>query len=44
MTDRCQRWRHLVHEMAKFGTVLDFGLANLLYLVFGWPAIGAKTT
>ena len=44
-----QRWRHLVHEMAKFGvvgavnTVLDFGLANLLYLGLGWPSLGAKT-
>jgi putative flippase GtrA len=44
-----QRWRHLVHEMAKFGivgainTVLDFGLANLLYLGLGWSAVGAKT-
>jgi putative flippase GtrA len=45
-----QRWRHLVHELAKFGivgavnTVVDFGLANLLYLGLGWPAMGAKTT
>jgi putative flippase GtrA len=44
-----QRWRHLVHELAKFGivgavnTVLDFGLANLLYLGLGWPAMGAKS-
>jgi putative flippase GtrA len=44
-----ERWRHLVHELAKFGivgavnTVLDFGLANLLYLGFGWPSLGAKT-
>jgi putative flippase GtrA len=44
-----QRWRHLVHELAKFGivgainTILDFGLANLLYLGLGWPAVGAKT-
>jgi putative flippase GtrA len=36
--------------MAKFGivgavnTVLDFGLANLLYLGLAWPAMGAKTT
>jgi putative flippase GtrA len=43
------RWRHLVHELAKFGivgainTVVDFGLANLLYLGFGWPSLGAKT-
>ena len=35
--------------MAKFGivgavnTVLDFGLANLLYLGAGWSAMGAKT-
>jgi putative flippase GtrA len=45
-----ERWRHLVHELAKFGivgainTVLDFGLANLLYLGFGWPSLGAKST
>jgi putative flippase GtrA len=45
-----QRWRHLVHELAKFGivgainTVLDFGLANLLYLGLGWPSMGAKST
>ena len=44
-----QRWRHLVHELAKFGivgavnTVLDFGLANLLYLGLGWPSLAAKT-
>ncbi len=44
-----ERWRHLVHELAKFGivgavnTILDFGLANLLYLGFGWPSLGAKT-
>jgi putative flippase GtrA len=44
-----QRWRHLVHELAKFGivgainTVLDFGLANLLYLALGWPSLAAKT-
>jgi putative flippase GtrA len=43
------RWRHLVHELAKFGivgainTVVDFGLANLLYLGLGWPSLGAKT-
>jgi putative flippase GtrA len=49
MTDLYQRWRHLVHELAKFGivgavnTVLDFGLANLLYLGLGWPAMGAKS-
>jgi putative flippase GtrA len=45
-----ERWRHLVHELTKFGivgainTVLDFGLANLLHLGFGWPSVGAKTT
>ena len=45
-----ERWRHLVHELAKFGivgavnTILDFGLANLLYLGFGWPSLAAKTT
>jgi putative flippase GtrA len=50
ITGLYQRWRHLVHEMAKFGivgavnTVLDFGLANLLYLGAGWSAMGAKTT
>ena len=44
-----RRWRHLAHEMAKFGivgavnTVLDFGLANLLYLGLSWSAMGAKT-
>ena len=44
-----ERWRLLVHELAKFGivgavnTILDFGLANLLYLGFGWPSLGAKT-
>jgi putative flippase GtrA len=44
-----KRWRHLVHELAKFGivgavnTVLDFGLANLLYLGLGWPSLGAKS-
>ena len=44
-----QRWRHLVHELAKFGivgainTILDFGLANLLYLALGWPSLAAKT-
>jgi putative flippase GtrA len=44
-----QRWRHLVHELTKFGivgavnTVLDFGLANLLYLGLGWPSVGAKS-
>jgi putative flippase GtrA len=50
ITSLYERWRHLVHELAKFGivgafnTVLDFSLANLLYLGFGWPALGAKTT
>ena len=50
ITGLYQRWRHLAHELAKFGivgavnTVLDFGLANLLYLGLGWPAMGAKTT
>jgi putative flippase GtrA len=50
ITSLYERWRHLVHELAKFGivgavnTVLDFGLANLLYLGFGWPTLGAKTT
>ncbi len=44
-----QRWRHLAHEMAKFGivgafnTVLDFGLFNLLYVGLGWTALGANT-
>jgi putative flippase GtrA len=39
----------VAHELAKFGivgavnTVLDFGLANLLYLGVGWPAVGAKS-
>jgi hypothetical protein len=43
-----ERWRLLVHELAKFGivgavnTVLDFGLANLLYLGFGWPGGGTR--
>jgi putative flippase GtrA len=43
------RWRHLVHELAKFGivgafnTVLDFGLFNLLYVGLGWPAVGANS-
>jgi|Tabmets5t2r1_1033131.scaffolds.fasta_scaffold34269_2 putative flippase GtrA len=50
ITSLYERWRHLVHELAKFGivgavnTVLDFGLANLLYLGFGWPSLGAKST
>jgi putative flippase GtrA len=44
-----RRWRHLAHELAKFGivgainTVLDFGLANLLYLGLHWSAMGAKS-
>jgi putative flippase GtrA len=50
IADLYARWRQLAHELAKFGivgavnTVLDFGLANLLYLGLGWPAIGAKST
>jgi putative flippase GtrA len=50
ITSVFERWRNLVHELTKFGivgvvnTVLDFGLANLLYLGLGWPSIGAKTT
>ena len=49
LTEFWRRWRHLAHELAKFGivgavnTVLDFGLANLLYLGLGWPAMGAKS-
>jgi putative flippase GtrA len=49
ITTLYQRWRHLVHELARFGivgavnTVLDFGLANLLYLGLGWPSLAAKT-
>jgi putative flippase GtrA len=45
-----RRWGHLAHELAKFGivgaicTVVDFGLANLLHLGLGWPALAAKTT
>lgn len=45
-----ERWGHLVHELTKFGvvgalnTVVDFGLANLLHLGFGWPSVAAKTT
>jgi putative flippase GtrA len=44
-----RRWRHLVHEMAKFGivgafnTALDFGLFNLLYVALGWPALAANS-
>ena len=43
------RWRHLVQELAKFGvvgafnTVLDFSLANLLYLAVHWHQLAAKT-
>jgi putative flippase GtrA len=50
ITSLYERWRHLVHELAKFGivgavnTVLDFGLANLLYLGLGWGSLVAKTT
>jgi putative flippase GtrA len=50
LAGRSRRWRQLAHELAKFGVVgainmvLDFGLANLLYLGLGWPAIGAKST
>jgi putative flippase GtrA len=50
VTGLYERWRHLAHELTKFGivgvinTVLDLGLANLLHLGFGWPALGAKTT
>jgi putative flippase GtrA len=49
LTGLYQRWRHLVHELAKFGivgafnTVLDFGLANLLHLGLHWPSLAAKT-
>ena len=44
-----RRWRHLVHELTKFGivgafnTALDFGLFNLLYVGLGWPAMGANS-
>jgi putative flippase GtrA len=44
------RWRRLARELARFGVVgavnavLDFGLANLLYLGLGWPSLGAKST
>ena len=50
ITSLYECWRHLVHELTKFGivgvvnTVLDFGLANVLHLGFGWSAVGAKTT
>jgi putative flippase GtrA len=49
LTEFWRRWRHLAHELAKFGivgainTVPDFGLANLLYLGLHWSAMGAKT-
>jgi len=49
LTGLYRRWRHLVHELAKFGivgafnTVLDFGLANLLHLGLHWPSLSAKT-
>jgi putative flippase GtrA len=49
LTGLYERWRHLVHELAKFGivgafnTVLDFGLANLLHLGLKWPSLAAKT-
>jgi putative flippase GtrA len=45
-----RRWRHLVHELTRFGIVgmanagLDFGLANLLHLGLGWSSLAAKTT
>jgi putative flippase GtrA len=50
VTGLYQRWRHLVHELAKFGivgainTVLDFSLANVLHLGLHWHALAAKTT
>jgi putative flippase GtrA len=50
ITSFYEHWRHLIHELTKFGivgavnTILDFGLANLLHLGFGWPSLGAKTT
>jgi putative flippase GtrA len=47
LTGLYERWRHLVHELAKFGivgainTVLDFGLANLLVFGLHWdPLVG----
>jgi putative flippase GtrA len=49
ITGLYQRWRHLAHEMAKFGivgafnTVLDFGLFNLLYVGLGWPSLAANS-
>jgi putative flippase GtrA len=50
ITGLYQRWRHLVHELAKFGivgafnTALDFGIFNLLNLALGWPALAANST
>jgi putative flippase GtrA len=50
VTGLYERWRHLVHELAKFGvvgafnTVLDFSLANLLHLGLHWHALAAKST
>jgi putative flippase GtrA len=44
-----QRWRHLVHELTKFGivgafnTVLDFGLANALHVGLHTNQYLAKT-
>jgi len=49
LTGAYRRWRHLLHEMTKFGivgmfnTALDFGLANLLHLGLHWHALAAKT-
>ena len=47
LTGLYERWRHLVHELAKFGivgainTVIDFGLANLLVFGLHWsPLVG----
>jgi putative flippase GtrA len=47
LTGLYDRWRHLVHELAKFGivgvinTILDFGLANLLVFGLHWsPLVG----
>lgn len=43
------QWRHLIHELAKFGivgafnTMLDFGVANYLHLLLHWPGVAAKT-
>lgn len=45
-----ERWRVLVHEVAKFGivgainTVVHFGLLNLLALRFGWAPLTANGT